>query len=159
MLQAWFLLMNGIFNFMVQKLGLGSTGDLLEYVVGHELCPTSLGFSEEECSFFREFDRRSGLELLTTEGYRSIPLTIYIIMSNYLIMTNLLSRLGEAAQIAFKSVCRYVLPDGSNPPHGFPMMKVGIVDSHFHLDLFSCRSINTLSDVERSVTSPVRLMV
>ena len=68
-----------------------------------------------------------------------------------------MTRLNSAAQIAFKSVYRYVLPNGSNPPKGHSRLKVGIIDSHFHLDIFSFRSTTTLSDLESSATNPLSL--
>ena len=37
LLEAWFLLMNGIFLFMARELGLGGIHDLLGYVVAHNL--------------------------------------------------------------------------------------------------------------------------
>ena len=36
-------------------------------------------------------------------------------------------------------------------------MKVGIIDSHFHLDIFSFRSTTTLSDLESSMTNSFSL--
>ena len=62
LLEAWFLLMNGIFLFMARELGLGGIHDLLGYVVAHNLYPNIFRFSEDELFFFRDFDRRSGLE-------------------------------------------------------------------------------------------------
>ena len=58
-------------------------------------------------------------------------------MSHYLIMIQLLSRLGEEAKVAFKSLNRYLLIDGSMTPKGHHMFKLGIIDSHFHMDIGS----------------------
>ena len=73
-------------------------------------------------------------------------------LSHYLILERLLSELSMAAKSAFKSVTQYVMQDGSSPSQGYPMLKVGIIDSHFHLDMFSnhqknVREITTLSDL------------
>ena len=65
LIEAWFFLMNGVFWFLVEELGLGTCSDLLY--------STSFIFSAEEIFFFREFDRRFGLEPLTTDGYKKIP--------------------------------------------------------------------------------------
>ena len=62
LLEAWFLLMNVIFLLMARELGLGGIHDLLGYVVAHNLYPNIFRFSEDELFFFRDFDRRSGLE-------------------------------------------------------------------------------------------------
>ena len=56
LLEAWFLLMNGIFLFMARELGLGGIHDLLGYVVAHNLYPNIFRFSEDELFFFRDFD-------------------------------------------------------------------------------------------------------
>ena len=157
LIQAWFFLMNGVFWFLTEELGLGTLNNLLRFVVDKKLYPTSFTFSAEELFFFREFDRRFGLEPLTTEGYKEIPPRKLIILSNFTVIVKLVTHLNSAAQIAFKSVCRYVLPNGSNPPKGHSRMKVGIIDSHFHLDIFSFRSTTTLSDLENSMTNSVSL--
>ena len=47
-LHACFLLMNGVFFFLMQELGLGSFADLLGYAANLELSPEAIGFSEEE---------------------------------------------------------------------------------------------------------------
>lgn len=169
MMQAWFLLMNGVFLFIGRELGLGgSLPDLLEFVVTHQLLPTSLDCSEEEYHYFREFDQRSGLEPLTASGYRSLPPTRPVVISNHLIMTRILSRLSEAAQIAFESVMWYVMPDGSTPLIGYPTLTIGIIDSHCHIDSISGskdrkhkkrRNITLLATLENSVTyKPSRLI-
>ena len=75
--------MNGIFLFLARDLELGSSNDLLGFVVATELCPKSFRFSEEEISHFREFDMRSGLEPLMADGYKAIPPTRLIVVSNF----------------------------------------------------------------------------
>ena len=63
LIQAWFLLMNGVFIFIYQRLGLGSFTDLLEYVAAINLSATPLRFSEEKCVFLREYDKRADWNL------------------------------------------------------------------------------------------------
>ena len=157
LIEAWFFLMNGVFWFLVEELGLGTCSDLLRFVIDNRLYPTSFILSAEEIFFFREFDRRFGLEPLTTDGYKEIPPRRLFDVSNFTIIVRLLNRLNSAAQIAFKSVYRYVLPNGSDPPRGHSRLKVGIIDSHFHLDIFSFRSTTKLSDLESSATNPLSL--
>ena len=62
-LQAWFLLMNGVFYFIMGELGLASFGDLLAASLILGLTPTSISFSDEEVFFLREYDRRAALNL------------------------------------------------------------------------------------------------
>ena len=147
--------MNGIFLFLAGDLGLGSFNDLLGYVVANELCPKSFRFSEEEIFHFREFDMRSGLEPLTTDGYKVFPPTRLIVVSNFSIMLKIWTRLSPVAQAAFQSVHLYVRLDGSLPPDRHPKLKVGIIDSHFHLDGFLIQYPTTLSVLERSTDSPL----
>ena len=146
------------FLFLVEELGLGTSNYLLGFVIAQGLFTTYFTFSEDETFFLSEFDRRIGLEQLTTGSYKEVPLRRLIVLSNNSIITRLLTRLNSAAQIAFKSVQRYVLPDGSNPPDGHSIMKVGVIESHFHLDCFSSRHITTLSDLTSSVDLPINLM-
>ena len=49
LLEAWFLLMNGIFLFTARELGLGGIHDLLGYVVAHSLYPNIFRFSKMNC--------------------------------------------------------------------------------------------------------------
>ena len=144
--------------FLVEELGLGTSNDLLGFVIAQGLFPTSFTFCEDETFFFKKCDRRIGLEPLTTDGYNEVPPRRLIVVSSYSIITRLLTPLNSSAQIAFKFVQRYVLPDDSNPPDGHSIMKVGVIDSHFHLDCFSIRPITTLSDQESSVTLPINIM-
>ena len=86
-----------ILLFLVEELGLGTSSDLLGFVIAQGLFPTSFTFSEDETFFFREFDRRIGLEPLTTDGYKEVPPRRLIVLSNYSIITSLLTRLNSAA--------------------------------------------------------------
>lgn len=158
LIQAWFLLMNGMFIFIYQRLGLGSFTDLLEYVAAINLSATPLRFSEEECFFLREYDKRAGLEPLTAEGYMIFPPTRIIAVSNYLIMARLLPKLSETAQTMLKSGARYVTFDGSNAPCDHPFLNIGIIDSHFHMDLLPSRHLTSDLSLKRSMTSKARLL-
>ena len=129
--------MNGIFLFLAKELGSGTLNNLLGFTLAHALFPMSFRFSEDEIFFFREFDRRYGLEPITTDGYKEVPPTRLIVVSNFAIITRLLARLSSNAQIVFKSVHQYVHLDRSLSSTGHPKMRAGIIDSHFHLDGFS----------------------
>ena len=94
----------GFFLFLAEDLGLGSFNDLLGYVVAIELCPKSFRFSEEDIFYFGELHMRSGLEPLTTDGYKAIPPTRQIVVSNFSIMLKIWTRLSPTAQAAFQSV-------------------------------------------------------
>ena len=62
-------------------------GDLqLRFVIDNKLYHTSFIFSAEEIFSFREFDRRFGLEPLTTDGYKEIPPRRLIVVSNFTII-------------------------------------------------------------------------
>ena len=153
--QAWFLLMNRIFLFLAKELGLGTLSDLLGFTLAHELFAMSFRFSENEILFFREFERRSCLEPLTFDGFKEVPPTRLIVVSNFAIITRLLARLSSNAQVVFKSVHQYVHLDGSLSPDGHPKMKAGIIDSHFHLDGFSIQYPTTLPELESSMKTPI----
>ena len=81
--------MNGIFLFMARELGLGGIHDLLGYVVAHNIYPNIFRFSEDELFFFREFDRRSGLEPVIADCYKEIPPSRLIVLSNFSVFTRL----------------------------------------------------------------------
>ena len=87
LLVALFLLINGIFLFMARELGLCGIYDLLGYVVAHNLYPKFFRFSEDELFFFRDFDRRSGLEPVIANCYKEIPLSRLIVLSNFSVFT------------------------------------------------------------------------
>lgn len=98
------------------------------------------------------------MEPLTSEGYMAFPPTRIIAISNYLIMARLLPRLSEAAQTTLKSGSRYVLFDGSSPPPNHPVLNIGIIDSHFHMDLLSNCHLTPKSGLKCSMTSKARLL-
>ena len=107
LLQAWFLLMNGVFFFIMRELGLDSFSDLRGCADKLGLAPSCLRFSEEEYVFLREYDPRAGIKPLTTDGYSAFRPIRIIAMSHYLIMIRLLTRLGEEAKVPFKSLNHY----------------------------------------------------
>ena len=80
LLQAWFLLMNGMFLFIVQGVGLGSPIELLGCAAVRELTTRPLRFSEEELSFLREYDRKAGLEPLSGDDYLVMSPTRLIVL-------------------------------------------------------------------------------
>ena len=57
LLQAWFLLLNGLFLFISQEIGLRSPMELLGCAAIQELSSFPLRFSEDEYFFLREYDR------------------------------------------------------------------------------------------------------
>ena len=158
LLQAWFLLMNGIFFLIMRELGLDSFGDLLGCADQLGLAPSCLRFSEEEYVFLREYDLRAGMEPLTIDGFSAFPPIRIIAMSHYLVMIRLLSRLGEEAKVAFKSLICYLLIDGSMAPKGHPMFKSGIIDSHLHMDRLSGSYHTTTGSLKTTVTDSAQLI-
>ena len=158
--QAWFLTMNGLLWFSAHSLGLGSLDGLLGLVASFEETRRHFRFSAEELVFLKEYDMRAGLEPLTDDHYSQFPPSRIIVLSNYLLLSRLFTEIGTAAQGALTSVCRYTNFDGSSPPLGHPVLEMGIIDSHFHMDRvmfnngrFTARS--GLKDVD--VTPPVHL--
>lgn len=98
------------------------------------------------------------MEPLTTDGYMAFPPTRLIVLSNYRVMTQLLSKLNEAARTLFKSLCRYAMIDGSIAPAGHPVMRVAIVDAHFHMDMLSSRYLAPKLGLKSSMTPIARLV-
>ena len=121
------------------ELGLDSLSDLLSCAGALGVVPKDLRFFEEEIVFLREYDRRVGIEPLTGNGYLVFPPTHIIAMSSHFVMMRLLSRLSDEAKAAFKTLVYYVSIDGSVAPKGHPVLKLGIIDSHFHMDRLSSR--------------------
>ncbi|MCG8035189.1 MAG: TatD family hydrolase, partial [Candidatus Thiodiazotropha taylori] len=150
--------MNGLFLFICQELGLGSLPDLLEFVASMQLPPSTLKFLESEFPFLQEYDRRAGLEPLTAEEYMIFPPVRLIVVSNYLIMTQIMQKMSVAARIALKSVHQYVMIDGSRPPLDHPTLTGGIIDSHFHMELLSYQYLTPRLGLRRLMTSQVRLL-
>ena len=108
LLEAWFLLINGIFLFMAREFGLDGIHDLLGYVVVHNLYLNIFRFSEDELFFFRDFDQRSGLEPVIADCYKEIPPSRLIVLSNFSVFTRLLARLSLAVHLAVLSVHQYI---------------------------------------------------
>ncbi|MEW8547610.1 MAG: hypothetical protein AB2693_29225, partial [Candidatus Thiodiazotropha sp.] len=120
LLQAWFLLMNGLFLFISQEMGLGSPIDLLGCAAVQQLTPFTLRFSEEEYFFLREYDRRAGLEPVSLGVYTATPPTRLITLIHPALMTNLISQLSYQAILQLKHYTQYSLVNGSTPPEGYP---------------------------------------
>ena len=78
--------MNGVFFFIMRKLGLDSLSDLLSCAGALGVVPKDLRLSEGEIVFLREYDRRAGIEPLTDNGYLVFPPTHIIAMSSHLVM-------------------------------------------------------------------------
>ena len=156
-LQAWFLLMNGFFLFMSQELGLGSPIEMLGSALVRELLPGPLSFSEEEYFFLSEYDRRAGLEPLVLGGYLAIPPTRVIALSHPGFMAKLITHISPGAVSQLQTFARYLTSGFSNPTAGYPIMKRGIIEAHFHLDKLSRRPNQTLSDLEDSSSFPITI--
>ena len=157
MIRAWFLLMNGLFLFLSQELGLGSPIELLGCAAVSELFPCRLRFSENELFYLREFDSRAGLEPVSPSVYMSVPPKRLIALTHPELMTQLISGINHQAVTRLKFYTRYCLADGSSLPDGYPTLKRGIIDTHFHLDKLSVNKCLSLSDLERSNSLQIRL--
>ena len=157
LLQAWFLLLNDFFLFISQELGLGSPIELLGCAAIRELAPSPLRISEAENFFLREYDRRAGLEPLSLGEYLVIPPKRLIALIHPKFISQLIFHLNHRAMSRLKYHIQYTLIDGSIPPVGYPTVKRGIIDSHFHLDKFSGRQNHSLSDLENSKSLPIRV--
>ena len=101
LLQACFLLMNGMFLFLNQGLGLGSPIELLGCAAVRELTTRPLRFSEEELSFLREYDRRAGLEPLSDDEYLILPPTRLIVLMHPAVTSRLLAHLDPQTILRF----------------------------------------------------------
>ena len=66
-------------------------------------------------------------------------------------MTALLAKFTVQSRSAFVRYAEYLQFDGSSPSLGFPQMKMGIIDSHCHLDKLSSRKDMTLLDLETDI--------
>ena len=157
LLQAWFLLLNGLFLFISQEMGLGSPLELLGCAAVTELTSPYLRFSQEEYVFLREYDQRAGLEPLSLGDYMAIPPTRLVALIHPAIMIRLIPHLNSQAMTRLKFVTQYTLGNGSIPLGWYPMVKRGIIDSHFHLDKFFGRENRSLSDLENSKSIPIRI--
>ena len=158
LLQAWFLLVNGMFLFISQEMGLGSPLELLGCAAVRELMSSSpLNFSEREYFFLGEYDRRAGLEPVPLGEYIVLPPKRLIALIHPALLTPLLSSFTPQAMMRLRSVTQNTLGNGSIPLRGYPMVKRGIIDSHFHLDKFFGRRNRSLSDLEGSMSIPIRI--
>ena len=143
----------------MQELGLDSLTDLFAYAGTLEVSPKSVRFSEEECNFLREYDRRAGLEPLANEDYMVFPPVRIIAMTNYLVLVRLLSRVREKTRQVFLGLTQYTNIDGSRPPKGHPLMRLGITDSHFHLDRLPSRMLTySTGGLKNTMTDSVNLI-
>lgn len=157
LLQSWFLLLNGLFLFISQEVGLGSPIELLGCAAVRELAPSTLRFSEGEYFFLREYDRRAGLEPVTLGVYTAVPPTRLVALIHPTLMTRLISHLNYQAILQLKYFTRYSLVNGSIPLEGYPKVKRGIIDTHFHLDKFFGHENRSLSDLEDSKSIPIHI--
>ena len=151
LLQAWFLLMNGMLLFLSQGLGLGSHIELLGCAAVRELTTRPLRFSEE-LPFHREYDRRAGLEPLSDDEYLILPPTRLIVLMHPAVTSRLLAHMDPQTIFRFRHHQQYTLANGSSPPVGYPSVKRAIIDTYFHLDSFSSRQGRSLSDLESSIS-------
>ena len=153
-LNSWFLLMCGVMNFIIVELGLETFADVLHFVTVEELYPEYITlFSEEECFFFREFDQRAGWTPLTRLEYSTFPPTRPSVIMHYHILVRLLNMLGRASWQKFKTLSHYALPSGFHSPPGHLVLKIGIIDSHFHLDELLRRTGRSFRDLGSSAAS------
>ena len=157
LLQAWFLLMNGLFLFLSQELGLGSPIELLGRAALRELAPTSVRISRERIFFLRQYDRRAGLEPLSLGVYVAVPPTRLIALMHPELIMRLIPHLNHQAMNRLHCYTKYSLANGSSPQSAHPVVKRGIIDTHFNLDSFSgCRNWSLL-DLENSESLPIPL--
>ena len=157
-LQAWFLLTNGVFYFIMGELGLASFWDLLATSLTLGLTPISISFSDEEVFFLREYDRRAGLEPLTSVRYMAYPPRRIIALSNYLVLARLLLRLSSTARRALVGLVRFVAFDGSRVPIGHPRLIMGIADVHYHMDILSGDYVTPALVLKNTMTDSFRLL-
>ena len=123
LLQAWFLLLNGLFLFISQEMGLGSPLELLGCAAVTELTSPYLRFSQEDYVFLREYDQRAGLEPLSLGDYMAIPPTRLVALIHPAIMIRLIPHLNSQAMTRLKFVTQYTLGNGSIPLGWYPMVK------------------------------------
>ena len=155
-LQAWFLLMNGMFYFIIQELGLKSFNDFLAYAGTLEEI-RFIKFREEELVFLREYDRRAGMEPLKDFEYMTVPPIRIISLSYYMMMGEFLLKMSETARIAFQTLNHYVNMDGSVATEGHAVFKLAIIDSHFHMDMLSSDTFTLTEGLDNPNTTPVKL--
>ena len=82
-----------------------------------------------------------------------------IAITHYLVMARLLPNLSEAARIAFKSIAQYATLDGcSSLQLGHPMLNMGIIDFHFHMDSLSNQLLTPQQGLKHSMTQKIKLL-
>lgn len=152
---AWHLLVNGFFLFVSRCLGL-SIDALLGFVVAEQLFPTNSNYREEEEFYLREYDKLSGLDL--KDVHTANPPTRVSELINHVTLTKLLTRLTPDQRDSAKVIFNYSNPDGSSPPVGHPVLKMGVIDAHFHLDEIMDRTSKSLLTLELEAKSTVNLV-
>ena len=88
----------------------------------------------------------------------AFPSVRLIALTYYKMMAAVLPRLSIAARIAFKSVFRYVNLNGSSLPLRRPRLKMGIINSHFHLDSLSTDLLTPQQGLKTSKIFEVSLL-
>jgi len=159
-LKAWFLLVNGLLLFISGCLGLGSLEALLGLVVEKQLAPSSqcrnARFHEEEELFLREYDRLAGLE--PKSHYAVNPPTRTSELLHYQTLMQIFLQLSPDHQSQVVHYVSYLLPDGSSPPVGHPVIQYHVMDAHFHLDQLAGSSKYSLRELEVRANSTVNLV-
>ena len=158
-LNSWFLLMCGLMHFIITELGLETMADVLHFIDVEELYPQSLAlFSEEECFFLREFDRRAGWKPLNNLEYCQLPPKRPSVIMHYSILVRIINMLGNTSWRKLKSLSHYALPSGFHSPPGHLVLKLGIIDSHFHLDELLGRTKLSFKVLESSAVTSYRVL-
>ena len=152
--QAWFLLVNGFFQFVSRCLGLDSIEALRQYVITENLCPVGMPFLDEEKFFIMEYDRLAGLEPQDASVYTPARVSRLL---HYKVLLSILSKLSPVNRDLAKSRTTYVNPDGSMPPSGHPSFKYFIIDGHFHLDELVGRTGQSFKELEAIANPSVNL--
>ena len=115
-LNSWFFLMCGVINFLIVELGLETLADLVHFVTVEGLYPDSFAiFSEEECFFFQEFDRRAGWEPLNRFEYSQVPPIRPSVITHYRILARLVNMLGMASWQKFTMLSHLIRPPLRSP--------------------------------------------
>ena len=138
-------------------MGQVSPIELLGCAAVRELTPSPLQFSEREYFFLREYDKRAGLEPVTLGDYMVLTPTRLVALFHPALMSRLVSHLNYQAMSRLEFYTQYSLISGSIPLKWYPIVKRGIIDSHFHLDKFFGRRNRSLLDLEGSKFIPIRI--
>lgn len=156
LLGAWFLLVNGFFLLIGRSLGLSNLSDVLGYVVAENLFTPDSRFSEEELFFVREYDRLAGLEC--NERPSACPPNRVSGLLHYHVVTRLLCLVSPETRSLVLNNLQYSNPDGTSPPAGHPVLKLGYMDGHFHLDELVVRSQKSFRELEIFASPTFRLI-